>query len=123
MSLAFPVCPSRFIGTRLTRIVYRIVVQVAAPRSHWGDGLVHLYHCGMDQDFTREFCEMYVQLSVPFHMVEADPVVSGKSASSDQITRVLYLVQRFNPILEIADVECYHIGSVSSGIQEPVELM
>lgn len=40
----------------------------------------------------------------------ADQLVSGKTASSDQITRVLYLVQRFNPILEIADVECYHIG-------------
>lgn len=37
--------------------------------------------------------------------------MSGKSASQDQITRVLYLVQRFNPVLEIADVECYHIGS------------
>lgn len=36
--------------------------------------------------------------------------VSGRSASSDQITRVLYLVSRFNPVLEIADVECYHIG-------------
>ncbi|WVQ84396.1 hypothetical protein IAT38_006548 [Cryptococcus sp. DSM 104549] len=36
--------------------------------------------------------------------------LSGKSASSDQITRVLYLVSRFNPVLEIADVECYHIG-------------
>jgi hypothetical protein len=40
--------------------------------------------------------------------------VSGKSASKDQITRVLYLVQRFNPILEIADVECYHIGLVTT---------
>jgi hypothetical protein len=48
--------------------------------------------------------------------VEADQIVSGKSASSDQITRVLYLVQRFNPILEIADVECYHIGLVSFNI-------
>ncbi|WWC71087.1 uncharacterized protein I206_105040 [Kwoniella pini CBS 10737] len=36
--------------------------------------------------------------------------LSGKSASRDQITRVLYLVSRFNPVLEIADVECYHIG-------------
>ncbi|WWC88337.1 uncharacterized protein L201_003247 [Kwoniella dendrophila CBS 6074] len=36
--------------------------------------------------------------------------LSGKSASKDQITRVLYLVSRFNPVLEIADVECYHIG-------------
>ncbi|WVF68721.1 hypothetical protein IAT40_003493 [Kwoniella sp. CBS 6097] len=36
--------------------------------------------------------------------------LSGKSASRDQITRVLYLVTRFNPVLEIADVECYHIG-------------
>ncbi|WWD18783.1 hypothetical protein CI109_103238 [Kwoniella shandongensis] len=36
--------------------------------------------------------------------------LSGKSASPDQITRVLYLVTRFNPVLEIADVECYHIG-------------
>ena len=53
---------------------------------------------------------MYVQLPVSLHAVEADQVVSGKSASADQITRVLYLVQRFNPILEIADVECYHIG-------------
>lgn len=36
--------------------------------------------------------------------------VSGRSASRDQITRVLYLVQRFNPVIEIGDVECYHIG-------------
>ncbi|OCF37003.1 hypothetical protein I316_00907 [Kwoniella heveanensis BCC8398] len=36
--------------------------------------------------------------------------LSGRSASRDQITRVLYLVTRFNPVLEIADVECYHIG-------------
>ncbi|TYJ53394.1 hypothetical protein B9479_005994 [Cryptococcus floricola] len=36
--------------------------------------------------------------------------LSGKAAPSDQITRVLYLVSRFNPVLEIADVECYHIG-------------
>jgi hypothetical protein len=66
---------------------------------------------------------MYVQLPLPFHIVEADLVVSGKSASSDQITRVLYLVQRFNPILEIADVECYHIGSVSFNAHELAELM
>jgi hypothetical protein len=52
---------------------------------------------------------VYVQLPL-LGGIEADLVVSGKSASSDQITRVLYLVQRFNPILEIADVECYHIG-------------
>ncbi|WVQ96251.1 hypothetical protein IAU59_003355 [Kwoniella sp. CBS 9459] len=36
--------------------------------------------------------------------------LSGRSASRDQMTRVLYLVTRFNPVLEIADVECYHIG-------------
>ncbi|UOH85403.1 hypothetical protein LQV05_002225 [Cryptococcus neoformans] len=36
--------------------------------------------------------------------------LSGKTASADQITRVLYLVSRFNPVLEIADIECYHIG-------------
>ncbi|KAL7420475.1 hypothetical protein Q5752_004425 [Cryptotrichosporon argae] len=36
--------------------------------------------------------------------------LSGKSASTDQISRVLYLVSRFNPVLEVADVECYHIG-------------
>ncbi|WVQ73508.1 hypothetical protein IAR50_003080 [Cryptococcus sp. DSM 104548] len=36
--------------------------------------------------------------------------LSGKAAPPDQITRVLYLVSRFNPVLEIADVECYHIG-------------
>jgi hypothetical protein len=77
----------------------------------------------MDQDVTGELCEMYVQLPLPFHIVEADLVVSGKSASSDQITRVLYLVQRFNPILEIADVECYHIGLVSFTIHEPAELI
>jgi len=77
----------------------------------------------MDQDVTGEFCEMYVQLLHTFHIVEADLVVSGKSASSDQITRVLYLVQRFNPILEIADVECYHIGLVSFGVHEPAQLM
>ena len=26
------------------------------------------------------------------------------------MTRVLYLCSRFNPVLEIGDVECYHIG-------------
>ncbi|GFZ50512.1 hypothetical protein JCM24511_08269 [Saitozyma sp. JCM 24511] len=36
--------------------------------------------------------------------------LSGKAASKDQLTRVLYLVSRFNPVLEIGDVECYHIG-------------
>ncbi|ORX37076.1 hypothetical protein BD324DRAFT_579516 [Kockovaella imperatae] len=36
--------------------------------------------------------------------------LSGKTASRDQITRVLYLVTRFNPVLEIKEVECYHIG-------------
>lgn len=36
--------------------------------------------------------------------------VSGRSASGDQLTRVLYLVTRFNPVLEIGDVEVYHIG-------------
>ncbi|CAD6579166.1 MAG: hypothetical protein TREMPRED_002417 [Tremellales sp. Tagirdzhanova-0007] len=36
--------------------------------------------------------------------------LSGKSASRDQITRVLYLVMRFNPVIEIGDVECYHMG-------------
>ncbi|WVQ92707.1 hypothetical protein IAS59_006522 [Cryptococcus gattii] len=36
--------------------------------------------------------------------------LSGKTASADQISRVLYLVSRFNPVLEIADIECYHIG-------------
>jgi len=66
---------------------------------------------------------MYVQLQLTFHVADADGVVSGKSASSDQITRVLYLVQRFNPILEIADVECYHIGSVSFDVHEPAQLM
>lgn len=40
-------------------------------------------------------------------------LVSGKTASADQITRVLYLVSRFNPVLEIADIECYHIGWVN----------
>jgi hypothetical protein len=63
MSLAFPVCPTSVIRAKLTRAVCRIVVQVAAPRSDWGDGIVHLYHCGMDQDVTGELCEMYVQLS------------------------------------------------------------
>jgi hypothetical protein len=77
----------------------------------------------MDQNSTGELCEMYVQLSLSSHTVEADLAVSGKSASSDQITRVLYLVQRFNPILEIADVECYHIGSVSFNAHELAELM
>jgi hypothetical protein len=110
MSLAFPVCPTSIIRAKLTRIVRRVVAQVAAPRSYWRDGVVYLYHCGMDQDVTGEFREMYVHLAVPLNEVEADRIVSGKSASSDQITRVLYLVQRFNPILEIADVECYHIG-------------
>jgi hypothetical protein len=38
--------------------------------------------------------------------------VSGKAAPSDQLTRVLYLVTRFNPVLEIGDVEVYHIGYV-----------
>ncbi|WOO83363.1 Metal tolerance protein 4 [Vanrija pseudolonga] len=36
--------------------------------------------------------------------------LSGKQASPDQITRVLYMVTRFNPVLEISDVEVYHIG-------------
>lgn len=40
--------------------------------------------------------------------------VSGKSASADQISRVLYLVSRFNPVLEIGEVECYHIGRVNA---------
>jgi hypothetical protein len=45
-------------------------------------------------------------------VVDADAAaaVSGKAASKDQLTRVLYLVSRFNPVLEIGDVECYHIG-------------
>lgn len=51
---------------------------------------------------------------------DAHGTVSGKTASQDQITRVLYLVQRFNQILEIADVECYHIGSVSPPPARPV---
>ena len=42
--------------------------------------------------------------------VQANASVSGKSASANQVTRVLYLVTRFNPVIEIADVECYHIG-------------
>lgn len=37
-------------------------------------------------------------------------LVSGKVASPDQYARILYLVTRFNPVVEIADVECYHIG-------------
>jgi hypothetical protein len=110
MSLAFPVCSTSIIRTKLTRVVRWIIAQVAAPGSYWRDGVVYLHHCGMDQDVTGEFREMYVQLSASLDDVEADRTVSGKSASSDQITRVLYLVQRFNPILEIADVECYHIG-------------
>ncbi|EIW67609.1 hypothetical protein TREMEDRAFT_33448 [Tremella mesenterica DSM 1558] len=36
--------------------------------------------------------------------------LSGRTASRDHLTRVIYLVTRFNPVLEIADVECYHIG-------------
>ncbi|ORY31810.1 hypothetical protein BCR39DRAFT_80831 [Naematelia encephala] len=36
--------------------------------------------------------------------------LSGKAATRDQITRVLYLVSRFTPVQEIGDVECYHIG-------------
>jgi hypothetical protein len=43
-------------------------------------------------------------------VVDATTAVSGKAASKDQLTRVLYLVSRFNPVLEIGDVECYHIG-------------
>ena len=36
--------------------------------------------------------------------------LSGKTASNDHLTRVLYLVSRFNPVVEVGDVECYHIG-------------
>lgn len=36
--------------------------------------------------------------------------MSGRTASPDQYARILYLVTRFNPVLEISDVECYHIG-------------
>ncbi|GMK59694.1 hypothetical protein CspeluHIS016_0803000 [Cutaneotrichosporon spelunceum] len=36
--------------------------------------------------------------------------LSGKRASADQYTRVLYMVSRFNPVLEISEVEVYHIG-------------
>jgi hypothetical protein len=110
MSLAFPVCSTSILRAKLTRAVHWIIAQVAAPGSYWRDGVVYLHHCGLDQDVTGEFRETHVQLLVPMNEVEADRIVSGKSASSDQITRVLYLVQRFNPILEIADVECYHIG-------------
>ncbi|EJT50521.1 hypothetical protein A1Q1_00142 [Trichosporon asahii var. asahii CBS 2479] len=39
-----------------------------------------------------------------------DGSVSGRTASPDQYARILYLVTRFNPVLEISDVECYHIG-------------
>lgn len=49
--------------------------------------------------------------------------MSGRSAESDQITRVLYLVTRFNPVLEIGDVECYHIGSVPALILQGRPLM
>jgi hypothetical protein len=63
MSLAFPVCPSSITSAKLTRAVRWILVQVATPRPDWRDGIVYLYHCGMDQDATGELCEMYVQLS------------------------------------------------------------
>ncbi|KAK4689690.1 hypothetical protein P7C73_g421, partial [Tremellales sp. Uapishka_1] len=36
--------------------------------------------------------------------------LSGKVADNDQLSKVLYLVTRFVPVLEIGDVECYHIG-------------
>lgn len=42
--------------------------------------------------------------------VDPDRPVSGRTASPDQYARILYLVSRFNPVLEISDVECYHIG-------------
>ncbi len=38
------------------------------------------------------------------------PSVSGKGASADEITRVLYLCTRLRPVREIASVECYHVG-------------
>lgn len=50
------------------------------------------------------------QLSRSESQAEKICAVSGKSAPRDQITRVLYLVTRFNPVLEISDVECYHMG-------------
>jgi hypothetical protein len=70
MSLAFPVCPTSIIRAKLTRVVHWIIAQVAAPRSYWRDGVVYLHHCGMDQDVTGEFREMYVQLAVPLNEVE-----------------------------------------------------
>ncbi|RSH81930.1 uncharacterized protein EHS24_008127 [Apiotrichum porosum] len=36
--------------------------------------------------------------------------LSGRAASGDQYTRMLYMVTRFNPVLHVADLECYHIG-------------
>jgi hypothetical protein len=71
----------------------------------------------------ENFAKCTFSFQISFDEVEADRIVSGKSASSDQITRVLYLVQRFNPILEIADVECYHIGLVSFIIHELAQLI
>lgn len=69
----------------------------------------------MGQDAAGEFQKSCVTASRHWngdhHQAEIAPV-SGRSASRDQVTRVLYLVSRFNPVLEIGDVECYHIGSV-----------
>ena len=42
----------------------------------------------------------------------ADRAVSGKSATPDHITRVLYLVTRFKAVVQVSDVEVYHIGYV-----------
>lgn len=65
----------------------------------------------MDQDAAAELCQLYVRGTVFLHCTcSADPSVSGKRASPDQYTRVLYLVSRFNPVLEISEIEVYHIG-------------
>ena len=36
--------------------------------------------------------------------------VSGKAAEGEEVTRILYLVSRFKPVLQISYCEIYHIG-------------
>ena len=37
-------------------------------------------------------------------------IVSGKAADGGEVTRILYLVSRFKPVLQISYCEIYHIG-------------
>jgi hypothetical protein len=44
------------------------------------------------------------------HSLACDPIVSGKAADGEEVTRILYLVSRFKPVLQISYCEIYHIG-------------